>query len=206
MPLNTLNGIRISAFSRALTLFLLLMLLAALAFQADARLLLEYQRDFVQDGQWWRLISAHLVHLSLPHWAGNSLGVLLLWFLNPQIFQPRILSAALLFCSLFTGFGLYFLALDLPQYAGFSGVLHGLLCLALLLRPRISRVDYALLTLLLVKVLWELSPAYDSYALQDVIGGRIEVRAHALGLFAGGSFYGLVAMYRRRYSIRSTTA
>ena len=46
------------------------------------RALLRYDRAALAAGQWWRLLTAHVVHLGLEHAALNSLGLVLMWALD----------------------------------------------------------------------------------------------------------------------------
>ena len=52
------------------------------------RALLSYDREALAAGQWWRLLTAHLVHLGLEHAALNSLGLVLMWALFARDYTP----------------------------------------------------------------------------------------------------------------------
>ncbi len=54
-----------------------------------ARAALRYERVAIAAGEWWRLITAHFVHIDLEHTLLNIMGVVLMW----AIFA-RDLSAA----------------------------------------------------------------------------------------------------------------
>src|ERR671925_423667 len=45
------------------------------------RLLLSYDREALAAGQWWRLLTAHLIHLDIRHALLNDLGFALMWAL-----------------------------------------------------------------------------------------------------------------------------
>src|ERR1700743_599575 len=53
-----------------------------------ARGLLWYERDALARFQWWRLLSAHLVHLGWMHVLLNCGGLLLLWMLYARELTP----------------------------------------------------------------------------------------------------------------------
>lgn len=185
-------------------MIVLLTTLGVFVIWPDANETLAFDRTLIEHSQWWRVITGHFVHLSVTHWLGNTLGVLILWRLfatYPPFPYPLL---ALLFCTAITGIGLYRLAPDLSLYVGFSGVLHGLLLLALLSLALKERHYYIIVLILMTKVGWELSPFYDPYALQGTIGGRVEVRAHALGLIAGSGFYALMTMFQRITLLKRT--
>ena len=65
-----------------------LLLLPALAAE-PGRVLLRYDRVALAAGQWWRLLSAHVVHLSVRHALVNCLGLVLLWALFLRDYAPR---------------------------------------------------------------------------------------------------------------------
>src|SRR5271169_3004971 len=52
-----------------------------LALGDSATLLLQYDRAAIGAGGWWRLLTAHLVHLDAHHLVLNELGLVLLWAL-----------------------------------------------------------------------------------------------------------------------------
>jgi len=56
---------------------------------------LRYERAALQHGQWWRLISAHLVHLDVRHLLLDSAGLVLLWALYARELRPWQWLAAL---------------------------------------------------------------------------------------------------------------
>src|SRR5438552_2270554 len=54
-----------------------------------ARLALRYDRAALAAGEWWRLITGHLVHLNLEHALLNTLGLALMWALFARDYAPR---------------------------------------------------------------------------------------------------------------------
>lgn len=143
---------------------------------------LRFDRSAIDSGQWWRLLSAHWVHLSAIHALGNSLGLLLCGYIGGEVFNRTATLIYLLFAMLFTGCGLWLIAPDLHYYVGLSGCLHGLLVVALM-RSRHYSVPVKCLMFIVIagKVLWEQTRWYDDQALSSLIGGRVETRAHLLG-------------------------
>ncbi len=121
------------------------LLVAALAlathFQPAASGRLCYEHDLVLAGEWWRLWTAHLVHLGGGH---------LLW--NLAVFVPAAAWAerlaplrARLFLALAPGvIGAALLAFDpaLERYAGLSGVAAGALALLAFLKLRDRDSDH----------------------------------------------------------------
>src|ERR1700761_7976726 len=85
-------------------LLIVLTLHALLALGDSVSALLRYDRGAIAAGGWWRLLTAHIVHLDLHHLILNELGLVLLWSLFAADFDPVewliiALSAALAISS-----------------------------------------------------------------------------------------------------------
>jgi rhomboid family GlyGly-CTERM serine protease len=86
---------------------------------------LRYERAAIAAGQWWRLVSCHLVHFDTRHLAMNLAGLALLWWLFAADARPKDWLLVLLAAALAVGGGLYVLEPAVGWYLGLSGVLHG---------------------------------------------------------------------------------
>ena len=141
---------------------------------------LEYNRAAIASGQWWRLLSAHLVHLNIVHSALNILGIVLclLVFGAPRASFSGLLT--LLAVSLFTSLGLWFLSPEVEYYLGFSGVLHGILAYAL--TSTVNRPWHAFgLLSVAIKLAYEQLRHFNPLYLQSSIGDAVVVDAHFYG-------------------------
>ena len=49
---------------------------------------LRFGREAIIDGQYWRLLTAHFVHIGMSHFVLNAVGVLLITLLVFQEFRP----------------------------------------------------------------------------------------------------------------------
>src|SRR5450631_3036390 len=117
---------------------------------------LRYQRVALAHGQWWRLLTAHLMHLSIAHALLNSAGLVLLWMLFAREFPARRWAWILLTSSAAIDAGLWFLRPTVDWYLGASGVLHGAWAAgACAMYRRGDGVGAALLLLLIVKLVYE---------------------------------------------------
>lgn len=91
------------------------------------RLALRYERAAVLAGEFWRLVTGHLVHSSAAHLLLNLAGLGLIAGLFPKDYslgQWLLIAAASL---VFIDLGFVFYEPQLQWYVGLSGVLHGLL-------------------------------------------------------------------------------
>jgi len=120
------------------------------------RLALRYERTDIAQYQWWRLMSAHWVHLSWRHAGLNCAGLALLWALFAREFPPRRWCWMLLFTIGVIDAGLWFLRPAVQWYVGASGVLHGVFAAgACALYRRGDGLGAALLLVLIVKLIYE---------------------------------------------------
>jgi rhomboid family GlyGly-CTERM serine protease len=162
---------------------------------------LMFDRDAINEGQVWRLFTAHFVHLSAAHLLGNAVGVVLLAYIAGRSLNNLIGILLLAWCTLIVGIGLYGYASYLEYYVGLSGVLHGLLLVAPFVSTFYSRRIAACFLLVIVsKVAWEQSSFFDDMSMVGVIGGRVEANAHLLGVMAGLFF--LLVYYGYSYYLK----
>jgi rhomboid family GlyGly-CTERM serine protease len=134
----------------------LTLLLAVSATGQWGRQTLEYERGALAAHQWWRLLSAHLVHMGWEHTLLNSAGLVLLWWLFARDFTPRRWLWILLLSVAAIDAGLWFLRPQVEWYVGASGVLHGALAAgACGMYRRGEGLGALLLLVLIVKLLYE---------------------------------------------------
>ena len=161
-------------------LFLLLALLPA------ASQWLDYRRELIAGGEFWRLFSGHFTHLNLAHAFMNAAGLLLVSFLFVRELSRRQWWALVLAAPLFISAGLWLRQPDLLGYAGFSGVLHGLIYLGVVrLLPSAPVLAGVILLLLVGRQVWEQTAAYNPEYLRHWIEGRVMPDAHLFGAIAG---------------------
>jgi len=173
-------------------LIISVLLLAVMLLPATWQALLEYQLGAIGEGEVWRFIGGHLVHLGWGHLLMNLLGFWLIWelFLSNRM-PAEICLFGLTLLTLCVSLGLYLLSPDIEWYRGFSGVLHGLLVWALLRELHLHPLSSGLiLALVVVKLLLEqyfgALPGSESLA-----KGRVIVDAHLYGGLAGALVWGL---------------
>ena len=140
----------------------------------EVRDALAYDRTAIQAGEGYRVLSAHLVHLSHDHLVLNLLGLVALALVILDVLEARGLALANVVSGLCVGFGLLWLSPDVEVCVGFSGVTHGLFAWGGLRLVQAGRPHYGggLLALLGAKLLWE-QLAGPVPGVEEAIRGRV---------------------------------
>lgn len=154
------------------------------------RLLLRYERTALLAGEYWRLVTGHLVHSSPAHLVLNVAGLGLIAGLFPRDYSLRqwLFIAALSTVAIDVGFVFY--EPQLEWYVGLSGVLHGALAAGAVAWWRHeSRPLAALLSAIFVaKLAWEQTHG----ALPFSGDMAVIVDAHLYGALGGALASGLI--------------
>jgi rhomboid family GlyGly-CTERM serine protease len=149
-----------------------------------------FDRNLIDQGHYWLLISGHLVHLNWSHWALNMAGLLIVAVFFSVYGHVLEWLFVLVFTAVVTGLGLYWFNPELIRYVGLSGVLHGLFIYGAVREVRYYPFSgYVLLLLLVGKLFWEYinGPLPGS---EEMTGGHVVVAAHLYG--ATGGFVAVV--------------
>lgn len=147
---------------------------------------LRYRRDAVADGQWWRLITCHLVHLNGWHAVLNLTGFSLVCLFFDDLLTLRRLALWFLVSAPVVGLAFYGIDTRLAGYVGLSGILHGLFVMCLLLGIRGQPLLHiGVLALVIARLVYEQMPDYDVNYARDLIGGGVHVNAHLYGAIVG---------------------
>jgi rhomboid family GlyGly-CTERM serine protease len=175
--------------------FCLIVVLAVLATACwpDGLAHLRYDRSAMADGEVWRIVTAHLVHLNTAHLLLNLLGLLLLCELQWGELQLRHGFGLFAFSAAAISAALWWLHPALLWYAGLSGVLHGLWSGCVLYglwshKRSASRLLYwgGALLLALKLAMESLFGASESTA--HLIGGGVVTASHLYGALAGAVY------------------
>ena len=151
----------------------------------DAREWLKYDRLAIDNGQYWRLLSGHLAHMSVSHLVLNIAGLYLVWMLVGSGLSVAgwilVLSAGVTGIDL----GFWFLDKNLVWYVGLSGLLHTLLvagAFAGLWKRRAESL--VILVVVFGKIAYEqIAGPLPGSELSS--GGPVVVNAHLYGALAG---------------------
>lgn len=149
-----------------------------------ARELLRYERAGLARGQWWRAVTAHLVHLDLRHALLNCGGLVLVWALFAPDYSPRRWLIVVLAAAAAIDAGLWFGDSTVQWYVGSSGVLHGAMAAGALAHLRRGeREGWALAALLAAKLIYE----HLAGALPFSGADPVVVDAHLYGVLGGAA-------------------
>lgn len=173
-------------------LILILQLLALISPEDNITRLLEYNREAITGGEYWRVISGHLVHNNLYHTATNltALVFFILIFMQNESVQNantpqksvKEFTTINLLAMIFISTGLYIFSPDLHFYVGFSGVLHALFVYYFIVRYQESPLIYAIVLIVIFsKLAWEQTPWHDSASTAALIETPVATLAHLLG-------------------------
>lgn len=170
--------------NRSVLLLSALIVLAAL-FTEQIGPVLQYQRQAILQGQLHRLLTAHLVHTNTYHTLMNLLGLILIWSIACRYISQREWWLSLFLSGLIVSIGLILFNPDIQWYRGLSGILHGLLLIAVLKAKQLSGlVKTIILFVLVLKVLLEQSQI-GLWQSAELIDAAVIVDAHLYGLFGG---------------------
>lgn len=118
--------------------------------------LLRYTRPGLAEGQWWRVATAHIVHLDARHALLNAAGLALLWALFARSFRPWQWVIALLLVLVAVDAGLWFFSPRVHWYVGASAMLHGVFACGTVAMIRTGeRIGWAALVMFAAKIGWE---------------------------------------------------
>ena len=165
----------------------IIFLVAFVSFAACLQIFMEhfiYWRESLL-GEFWRLWTAHWVHVSWVHYLLNILAFICLPFIFPRVTIWHFIAILLILPPLIS-LSFYFFLPNIEAYAGLSGVLHGayvaVACLHLLYRRERSFATLVLV-LILGKLIWE--NTIGNIGTAQLIGSPVLVEAHLLGVIWG---------------------
>lgn len=162
--------------------------LAPLAGGERLEQLWRYERAAVAGGQWWRLITAHVVHLDARHALLNCAGLVLLWALFARSYRLTQWLWVIAICVVCIDAGFWLISTSLQWYVGTSALLHGVFacgCVALIYQR--DRIGYIAAVVFVAKLAWE--QLHGPLPLETRY--PVITASHAYGAF-GGALSGLL--------------
>lgn len=163
---------------------------------------LYFNRNDINQGQWWKILSGNFTHSNIPHLLLNLSGIWLLGllFIDSLSSKTFILSTALL--TVIVGLGLYFFNPELNGYYGFSGVLYGLYFIAAVCATLDDDLFTGVSVALLIstKIIWDYFTGSNQSS-AELIGIPVANDAHLYGFI--GALAITIFVLLKRYSNKS---
>ena len=198
---DLLSNFPINPKSRAVPWLLSALALAMILIQASGEPLvqaLRFERETILAGEYWRLLSGHVVHLGWAHLLLNLVGLALVYVLGGNRLSPVVWGLTGLLVALVIDAGLWLWKTEIQWYAGLSGILHGWFVVSVIALGREYgwRVGTPLLVLVATKLAWEMwrGPVPGT---TELIGGRVIVEVHLFGALAGVASAAVMEISRR---------
>jgi len=197
--LDALFGVSIRRLRALWVVVALLAVCALLAAGGDeARELGRYERFAIESGEYWRLVTGHLVHLGFGHLWPNLAALAIIGLLFEDVFRTadwlRVSAASAAAIDL----GLYALEPNVVWYVGLSGVLHGYVAAgALALLVRREKLGAVLAICVAAKLTFEQVVGPVPFTAESV-GGPVVVAAHLYGVVGGLLAEAAAQIARRR--------
>ena len=147
------------------------------------RLLLQYDRIAISAGQWWRLVTGHIVHGTAQHTFVNVLGAVMMAALFNRTYSFKGWIIVIICGLVCIDLGFWFLMPQLQWYVGLSGILHAVLAAGAVAWWKTEPKPLALLlTLIMVgKLMWE--QTFGALPLSGEL--PVVVNAHLYGEIGG---------------------
>jgi rhomboid family GlyGly-CTERM serine protease len=148
-----------------------------------ARIALRYERMAIAGGEWWRLITAHFVHIDLEHTLLNVMGVVLMWAIFARDLSPRQWLIVTTVVLLTIDAGLWFRDKGVDWYVGASGALHGFMAAGTYVHVRRGDLDgWILVVFIVLKLGYEQLHGVLPFAES---GMPVVLNAHLYGAIGG---------------------
>ena len=147
--------------------------------------ILRYDAVAIKQGEAWRIISAHFVHLSLSHLWLNLAGLALVFAFFASCISIKYWLFSLAVNAIGISLLIYFLNPEIIWYVGLSGVLHGLFVLGGIADIQHRKWEgIGFTVIILSKVIYEQisGPLPGS---EEAAGGPVLVDAHFYGAVIG---------------------
>lgn len=157
-----------------------------------------FDRDAINKGHWWKILTGNFTHSNIPHLLLNLSGLWLLALLFIDSISAKTFILTSIVLSLVVGFGLYLFTPELSRYYGFSGALYGLyfvaaIC-AILAKDLFTGISVALL--ISGKIMWDyITGGNQSSA--ELIGIPVANDAHLYGFIGAIVISGFLVLIQR---------
>ncbi|HET8577679.1 MAG TPA: rhombosortase [Methylomirabilota bacterium] len=164
---------------------------------------LEWDRQAIEAGQYWRLLTGHSVHWSLAHLGWDAVAFVMLGA-GCERLAPRRFLACSLVSAVLIGLGLWQLRPDLAAYRGLSGVDSALFTMLAATRLRAGEKAVPILAYLVLftgKLCFEALTGSALFVPVQLVGATPVPLAHLIGGTVGVAFGAAPDSARRGVSV-----
>lgn len=149
-----------------------------------------FDRELLIQGQYWRLLTAHFVHLNIIHLVLNLAGLSLVLVIFDRTWSWRAWMILIVCSAIIQSLAFYWFLPEVRAYVGFSGVIHSLYVagtVSFLKHSQDRPLGVILLALVTLKLLTE-NMGQGISVTENMIGGHVLVEAHLYGAIVGLMF------------------
>jgi len=166
-------------------LFLGLLCLIIYTVSASNITALDYNRELIINGEYWRLISGNFNHTNIYHLLLNLTALAVIGGLHYRYYNSAAYASLILLLSIGVGVGILWLSPSTQLYVGLSGILHGIIIVGAILDvTKRYYSGYVLIIGTIIKVLNE--QLFNSpVAMSQLIEAKVLTEAHLYGLVTG---------------------
>lgn len=155
------------------------------AFRDQGRELLKYDRLAIANGEIWRFVSGHFVHLGLQHLLLNVAGLILVWLLVGAQYTTRQWGLVTVISLVVINAGFWLFDPNLIWYVGLSGLLHGFLIAGAIPLSRQTPLEAAIICAAVTAKLVYEQVAGPLPGSEATAGGAVVTDAHLFGAIGG---------------------
>jgi rhomboid family GlyGly-CTERM serine protease len=157
----------------------------AIIFDAQLSQFFVYQRQLIEQGEYWRLFTGHLFHTNTYHYLLNMAALVMLWLLHGQFYSIKNYTLLFIVSAFICSLGLYYFDTTLIQYVGLSGVLHGIFVFGAIMDIKTKdKTGYLLFIGVWLKIAYEQFYGASS-EVSDLINASVAINAHLWGAVGG---------------------
>lgn len=184
---------------------LLFLLMTWLELGGDTmRLQLRYEAPLVDNGEWYRLLTGHFVHLGINHLVLNLAGIVLFFYLFIKTISVVEIMLTVLVYALAISLALHASG-SIYWYVGFSGVLYGLFVYGVIRDPKATlAAKWLMVILIIAKVLYDLLLGGDP-TLAEFTGGSVISQAHLYGIVMALTHSAMCWLYGHKINSKNNT-
>lgn len=165
--------------------FLGLLCLIIYAISAENITVLDYNRESIINGEYWRLISGNFNHTNIYHLLLNLGALAVIGGLHYRYYNSAAYTSLILLLSIGVGVGILWLSPSTHLYVGLSGILHGIIIVGAVIDVTKKYYSgYILMIGTVIKVINE--QLFNSpVEISQLIEAKVLTEAHLYGLVTG---------------------